>query len=123
MAVQGQRFTFTIQAKENLNEHQYHAVALDDGKIANDGCEAVGIILNKPKDDHFVSCGYFGDMKFRVGAGVAAGARLRITTSGYFLTGNSGYYDCGRCLDAVTSGSIGRGLFDFTNPRYRVSSL
>ena len=123
MAVQGQRFTFTMQAKENLNSHQYQAIAFDDGKIANDSKEAVGVILNKPKDDHFVTCGYFGDMKFRAGAAISAGTRLRITTSGYFLTGNSGYYDCGRCLGAVTSGSIGRGLFDFTNPRYRVSSL
>jgi len=123
MATQNQFLTTTIKADEDLNSHQYFAVALDDGKIANDGLEASGILINKPKDNHFATLGYCGEMKFRAGVGLSAGDRLRVTTSGYFVSAASGYYFMGRVKAAVTSGSIGTGLFNFTAPVYQVSSL
>lgn len=116
--------TTTIQALEDLSSHQYHAIALDDGLVANNSKEAGGILLNKPKNlEHATLCRE-GECKFRAGGAAAIGNRLRITTSGYFVTADSGYYTVGRAKSAVTSGSIGTGFFNFSAPFYQdVSSL
>ena len=122
MAWESKFDAFTIQAKEDMETEQYQAVALDDGKVANDGSEAIGILQNKPLTNEFASIGYQGIMKFRAGGAVAAAARMTVTTSGYFVTAGSGYYIVGRALAAVTSGSIGTGLFNFFNPLYANTS-
>lgn len=123
MATQLQGFKTTIQALEDLSAYQYHAIALDDGKKAANGKEAGGIILNKPKANEHAELGVIGEFKFRAGEAITAGTRVRVTTNGWFVGADSGYYNVGRALVAVTSGSIGRGLFDFSNPVYQVSSL
>ena len=123
MATQNVGFKTTIQALEDLSTHQYHAIALDDGKVANNGVEAGGILLNKPKNNEHATLAWFGELKFRAGAAVTAGTRMQVTTSGYFITAASGYYNVGRAKAAVTSGSIGTGFFDFSNPVYDISSV
>ena len=51
MSVEGRYFTWTLAAGEDLDDlmpgpgHIFKAVALDDGKIAQDGREAGGILL------------------------------------------------------------------------------
>jgi len=113
----------TWVSSEDLTARQYYPVAFDDGLIANDSLEAVGILLNKPKQGEFASIGVFGVMKFRAGLAVnSEGYRLRVTTSGYVVPCESGYYSVGRALDTVTSGSIGRGFFNFATPTYWTSS-
>ena len=114
----------TIEAGEDLTGRQYHAIALDDGEIADNSHEAGGILINKPKSGEFLTLGYLGEMKFRAGVGLSGGNRLRVTTSGYFVAADSGYYTVGRAKVAVTSGSIGTGFFNFIAPFYQdVSSL
>ena len=114
----------TAQALEDLDDHQYFAIALDDGKIANNGHEACGIILNKAKTNEHVDYGVIGEFKFRAGGAASIGNKLRVTTSGYFVTAASGYYTAGRAKAAVTSGSIGTGFFNFSAPMYQnVDSL
>lgn len=133
MAWGGEYKTLTIQAKEDLNTHQFQAVALDDGKVANDGSEAAGILINKPKTNEHATIAYQGISKFRAGAAISKGAGLTIATSGYLATAvaakisvtslgadvtvvDSGSRVVGTALAAVTSGSIGSGMFDFTKP-------
>ena len=114
----------TIQALENLNTDafQYHAIALDDGKLANNGGEAAGIIKNKPKSGEAATIGYIGEMRFAAGLAVSADDGLTVTTSGWFKAAGSGSYIVGRAKAAVTSGSIGFGIFDFTKPVYASES-
>jgi len=114
--------SFTVQAKEDLDTHQYLAVALDDGKVANNGSEAIGILQNKPKTNEHATIAFTGIMKFRAGGAVAIGARMTVATSGFLSTAGSGDYIVGREVAAVTSGSIGTGLLDFTNPLYANTS-
>ena len=122
MTVENKYFAFTVQALEDLNSHQYQAIALDDGKVANDGDEAIGILLNKPKNTEFASVGITGILKYRAGEAVAIHKPLTVATSGYITGAGSGDYIVGRALAAVTSGSIGKGVFDFTKPIYAMSS-
>jgi len=114
MATQNVRMNTTIKATEDLNTSafQYHAIALVDGKLANNGEETSGILLNKPKDGEFLSLGYVGEMKFAAGAAISAGAKLVVTTSGWFTTADSNDPILGEAKAAVTSGSIGTGLFN-----------
>jgi len=114
MAIQNMRFNTTIQAKEDLNTDafQYHAIALDDGLLANNGEETSGILLNKPKSGEFLTLGYIGEMKFAAGLAIAKGAKLTVTTSGWFTTADSNDPILGEAKGAVTSGSLGTGLFN-----------
>ncbi|MHC4620447.1 MAG: hypothetical protein ACYTEQ_22090 [Planctomycetota bacterium] len=121
MARFGEHRRTTIQAKEDLNTdgHQYQAIAFDDGKVANSGGEAGGILINKPENGEHANIGYDGEMKYRAGGAVAAGKAITVVTSGYFTAAGSGDYIVGRNSDAaVNSGSVGTGFFDFKQPIY-----
>jgi len=114
--------TETIQALEDLSTHQYQAIALDDGKVANNGAEAIGILLNKPEINQHATVVPFGRSKFRAGGAIAAAKAITVATSGYFTAAGSGDYIVGRNETAVTTGSIGSGFFNFLNPIYAMSS-
>jgi hypothetical protein len=125
MAVEGRYFTWTIAAGEDLADlspgagHLFKAVALDDGRIAQNGREAGGILLYGGRQDEHVTLGYAGVLKFTAGAAVATGRRLTVANSGYFVEAASGSYAVGRCLDtAVASGAVGTGAFNFATPTY-----
>jgi hypothetical protein len=125
MAVEGRYFTWTLAAGEELADlqpgtgHLFKAVALDDGKIAQDGREAGGILLYGGRQDEHVTLGYAGILKFTAGAAVGKGNRLTVSGSGYFSEAVSGSYVVGRCLDtAVASGAVGTGAFNFATPAY-----
>ena len=124
MATENVRFLTTIVSGEDLNtsELQYCAIALDDGKIANNGGEAGGILLSRPKSGDFLTLGREGEMKFRAGGAIQIAKPLTVVTSGYFTVAGSGDFLVGRSKAAVTSGSIGTGFFDFTAPVYAFSS-
>ena len=125
MTVEGKHESMAVVAGEDMNTEafQYHAVALDDGKIANNGLEAIGILKGKPKSGDHMQVAYKGRIKYRAGGAITAPARVTINTSGWITAGASGDYIVGRAISTVTSGSIGDGLFDFTAPVYQVSSL
>ncbi|HNQ01810.1 MAG TPA: hypothetical protein PKN59_05905 [Syntrophales bacterium] len=101
---------------------QYFALALDDGKRANNGAEATGIALGSCDSGHMMETGLIGIFKFRSGAGISKGDKLSVTTSGWFKGAGSGDYVVGQAYAAVTSGSIGTGLFNFVVPVYAFSS-
>lgn len=123
MAQFGEYLGFNMQAKEDLNVNQYFAVTCDDGKIANNGAEASGILVNKPKSGEAASVAMIGEMPFQAGGAVAADAKITVATSGYCTAAGSGDHVVGKNGQvAVTSGSIGRGFFNFVNPIYAFSS-
>ena len=113
MATSNKEITTTIAAGEDLSGSQYHAIALDDGKVANAGEEATGILINKPVSGAHAEIGYCGELKFAAGAAIAKGAKVTATTSGWFTTADSDDPILGEVKAAVTSGSIGTGLFFF----------
>lgn len=119
----GDELKLTIEAGADLSAGQYHAIALDDGNFAANGGEAGGILINKPKSGEGAKLVYAGQTRFRAGGAVAAGKAVTVSASGWITAAGSGAYIVGRNGDtAVTSGSIGIGLFDFTKPHYAFSS-
>ncbi len=124
MATENKRQVTTISAGEDLNASafEYHAIALDDGKLATDGLEAGGILLNKPKTGEALALGYLGEMKYAAGQAIAAGARITVTASGWFTPCLSGGYAVGRAKSAATSGSLATGFFNFTVSAIKVTS-
>jgi len=123
MATSNVRMNTTIQAAEALTSYQYHAIALDDGCLANNGEEASGILLNKPASGEFITLGYIGEMKFKAGAAVSKGDKVTVTTSGWFITADSNDPILGEAKAAVTSGSIGTGIFSFPTGTDKASMM
>ena len=118
----GEHQGIQAEALEDLSDHLGFAFCLDDGKIANDGAEASGILLNKPASGEAANVGVQGDLPFQAGGAVAKGAKLTVTTSGYVITCGSGFHVVGTAMRAVTSGSVGRGIFNFANAVYAQTS-
>lgn len=117
MATSNQRFSTTIAAGEDMSGagYQFHALALDDGKVAANAEEASGILINKPTSGAASEVAYVGELAYAAGAAIAKGAKLTVTTSGWFTTATSGDAIVGEAKSAVTSGSIGTGFFVFSN--------
>lgn len=103
-----------IAAADYSSSGQYHAMAVT-GLMAASGVTGVGILQNKPKSGEDASVTYAGRSRFYAGAAVAAGAQLTITASGWLITATSGTNVVGKALAAVTSGSVGDGIFNFAN--------
>lgn len=123
MAQNGEYLGFNMEAKEDLDTHQYHAVSCADGKIANNGAEASGILMNKPKNGEAASVGSQNELAFQSGGAIAANGKITVATSGYLVAAGSGDHVIGSNGQvAVTSGSIGRGFFNFATPVYATNS-
>ena len=122
MAEYGEHQGFQFEALEDLDTQGYTAVTLDDGKVANNGAEASGILLNKPKTGEAVNCGAVGDLPYVAGGAVTKGNKLTVATSGFITVAGSGDHVIGRAILTTTSGSIGRGFFNFASPIYAFSS-
>ena len=120
MGTSNQVIGTTITALEDMSTdgHQYHAIALDDGKLANTGEEAFGILINKPKTNEFATVTYIGEEKFAAGGSITKGGKITVGTSGWFTAGDSGDYIVGECKETITSGSIGVGMFNFPTAPY-----
>lgn len=118
MGLSNQEVTTTITAGADLSACQYLAIALDDGLVAANSSEAIGILINKPKAaGEAATIAWSGESMFKAGAAINKGAMIAVTTSGWFITAGSGGIAVGRNKVAVTSGSIGTGIFNFTGAR------
>ena len=120
MAIEGRYFTWTIPAGEDMDDmrpgtgHLFKAVALDDGRIAQNGREAGGILLYGGKREEHVTLAYAGIIRFVAGEDIGRGERLTVRSEGYFCVAKTGEYVVGRCLDAlVEKYRIGTGMFNF----------
>lgn len=128
MAFAGKFMAHTIVASADLSIQTlgigaiYKAIAMDDGDFAQNGSEADGLLFAGETSPNHVTIGYQGVMKYTAGLAIVAGARLTVTTSGYFITAVSGTAIIGKNAEnAVGSGAIGTGLFNFTNPVFMTS--
>lgn len=100
---------------------QYKALAVGGTIAANNA--ALGILQNRPKSGEQATVRVFGPTKMVAAAAISAGARVRITTSGYAVTCGSNEFGCGRCgATAATSGSTFEGIVDFLNGITTVAS-
>jgi hypothetical protein len=115
MATAGEMVTTTIQIAEDLSAAGciYHAIALNDSKLANGPYETSGILLNKPESGQYATIGLSGEMRFAAGGAISAGGKITVATSGWFVSAGSASGVVGECKVTVTSGSIGTGIFFF----------
>lgn len=105
----------SITAGADLNsDQQYHAIGIS-GTIVATSAATFGLLQNKPKNAEDAALGFLGRSRFRAGAAVAKGAAVMVTTSGWLITATSGTYTVGKALEAVSSGGIGEGVFNFSN--------
>jgi hypothetical protein len=123
MAVSNWNIKHVFTATEDLNTpgHEGIAIALVDGKVANDGQEATGILYDKPQNGQNGSMIIMGVGKGRAGGTLTKGGRVTVQESGYFTAAASGDYHCGRAFEAITSGSLGPIFFHGAG-YYQVSS-
>lgn len=104
--------SFPVAAAGDLSAKQYMAMAIG-GDVAGTALTALGLLADKPRNaGEHASVIYDGRAKFRSGAAVAAGARLTVAASGY-LTGVTSGPSVGFALEAVASGGIAEGIFNF----------
>lgn len=103
---------FQSVAGADLRTTQYKAVAIA-GTIAANNSAAFGIQQNKPNTGEDLTIAVAGVSRYRAGAAIAANAPVMVTTSGWLITCTSGSMACGKAIEAVTSGSIGEGYFNF----------
>jgi len=131
MAVQNQRWTWAFDAKANIESTVqgtgpiYKAVSEQTGDIAAKSLTATGILQETANSGQHVTSFPAGIMKYTAAAAISStDIQLAVTTSGYMKVVASGDWVCGKNLSgAVTSGSIGTGLFNFANPHYIPNSL
>jgi hypothetical protein len=102
-----QKFTFLAGEDLHTAGHVGVAIALDDGKVANNGLEAAGILATKPKSGEYGAIVMIGIGKGRAGGALVAGGNVTVATSGYFNAAGSGDNIVGIAMEAVTSGSLG----------------
>lgn len=104
MSASGNIEVVGIAAGADLRGAQYKAIAVA-GTVAAANSAALGILQNKPNTGEGASIAVAGHMKGVAAAAVTAGARLKVTTSGYLTTVASGDGSCGKALVAASSGS------------------
>lgn len=113
----GPILTYPIRGTANLQSGdgtgcQYKALDVA-GVIAANCTNAVGLLQNKPRANEDATVLVFGPGKGVAGAAITAGARLKVTTSGYLIAVASGDGACGKAIAAAASGATVEGLFDF----------
>lgn len=115
----GGSLLYQLQAGADLSSDagagaQYKAVSVG-GTIAANNASAIGLLQNKPKNGEDAAVLYFGPGKGVAGAAITAGARVRVTTSGYLITVASGDGACGKAVATAVSGGLFEGLFNFVD--------
>lgn len=114
MSTSGDTETVAIVAGADLRNAQFKAIAVG-GTIAETNSAAFGLLQNKPNTGEGASLAYCGHTKGVAAAGIAAGARLKVTTSGYLITVSSGDGSCAKALKSATSGSTVEILANFAS--------
>lgn len=113
MSQDGRKFNIQLDAGADLRGLQYYAIDVDGDISANNG--AIGILQNKPNSGEDASICFLGNAKAKAGGTITAGARVRVTTSGFFVACGSNEFGVGKALEAVGSGGVFEGLFNFIN--------
>lgn len=124
MGTENWNIKYPFAATEDLNTagHQGVAIALSDGKVANNGHEFTGILHDKPQNGQTGSMIILGIGKGRAGEALTAGGKVTVAESGYLTAGASGDNIIGIAMEAVTSGSLGPVFVTGAN-HYATNSL
>jgi len=101
----------------DLRPFQHRAVTIG-GTLATNTKTANGLLNTRTDSGEDGSMTVWGRDKFVAGGTIAAGNRLRVTSGGFMVAASSGYYSCGYAETAISSGSVGRGFFDFATLTY-----
>lgn len=113
MATEGMSQKLSIVAGADLRTGaQYKAIAVG-GTIAAASTAAIGILQNKPNTGEHASLAWHGHMKAYTGGAVTAGARVKVTTSGYIVVVASGDGAVGKAITAAASGALCEIIADF----------
>lgn len=113
-----QAMTVTLTAGEDLNDYTegtgdiYKAIAGDDGQIAANGSEAIGILVYGAASGNQVTVVTAGPTKCTAGGAVTKGNPLTVSASGYITVAASGNAIVGQALETTTSGSIFKAQFN-----------
>ncbi len=123
MAVEGQYFSWTIKAGEDLDDYTpgtgtiFKAIALEGGKVAHTGLKAGGILVYLGKKGENITIGYMGILKFTAEEEIDPAELLTVGLCGYMHVATPGEWVVGRCLDVgVSKGGVGTGAFNFASP-------
>ena len=108
----GYQYSIPVDAGADLSGQQYKAIAIG-GTIAATSTAAMGLLQNKPENGEDAGLAYLGRSKYRAGDTVTAGGAIAVTTSGWLIACASGDLAVGKSLEAVSSGGIGEGIFNF----------
>ena len=106
--------TFTLTEDLSAAVMLNKAISFVDGKIAEHGLEAHGL-LQECVDTASAVVGVIGELNFVAGAGVTAGDLLTVE-SGWCVAAAVGTGAVGTAKADVASGSTGVGFFNFTTP-------
>ena len=129
MAVSNKITTWRFVAKNDLTSTIkgtgtiYKAINLETGDIASDGKTANGIIYTPAySGTHDGTYADAGKMKYTAGAAVSSqNTLLAVTTSGYLIPADSGYWIVGKSIgNDATSGSVGIAHLNFATPWFAV---
>jgi len=101
-----------VVASADLSSSQFLAVGVD-GAIAGTVLAAIGSLQDTPAAGEDGSAAYQGRSKLKAGGAITAGALVGVNSTGYFVAISSGGINCGKALEAVSSGSVFEGIVNF----------
>ena len=110
-----------VTAATDLRAFQHRAIAIG-GTLALRTYDSMGLLQTRTGSGEDGTARQQGRGRFVAGGAVSRGDRLQVTSGGWMTLADSGAYSCGISETAITSGSIGRGNFDFLTPMYHVNS-
>ncbi len=110
-----------LDAAIDLRANQYRAVNIG-GTLATGPMNAHGLLCTRTDSGEDGSATVWGRERFVAGGAVVAGGRVKVAPNGFLVAAASGDTSCGFAEVAVTSGSVGRGWFDFITQTYHISS-
>lgn len=105
----------------DLRGEQYKAVDIS-GTLALRTYNAAGLVQTRTDSGEEGTIRQFGRGFFQAGGAIARGGRVQVASGGFMTLAASGDLSCGMCEIAVTSGSVGRGIFNFINLGYQANS-
>lgn len=112
MSTSGEVKQVAIVAAADLSAAQYKVIDVA-GTISAANSAALGVLQNKPKSGESAAVAYAGHLKAYAGGAITAGARMKVTTSGWLVVVASGDGAVGKALKAASSGALVEFIGDF----------
>jgi len=110
-----------VTAGTDLRAFQHRVVTIA-GVLPARTYESRGLLETRTDSGEDGTIAVHGRSRFVAGGAVSRGDRLQVTSGGFMTLAASGDLSVGFAEAAITSGSVGRGVFDFLTPMYHVNS-